>query len=287
MALTVPETEAVIPLLKRGIWAQDPETSAQALEALDSMTRRSLVGGIIDLLEDDSVPDNHDADASLLVLAGDNDQWIRALAIRCLVEEEHPDLDLIRARSLTDPSPLVRSTVSISDLHMDDTGTFDTIDRVLALQRVPLFSAIDPEDLERIAEVAIERHYQPDQVIYQFGAEGDEMLVIISGEVEIRRPDAQRVRTFGAGEHVGELAPLRRGTRIADVIAGPFGVHALALGAGELEVILEERPPVAMAMLATLAERLGTMVESTVEEPSSGAEPPEAREARPDDSVPV
>ena len=140
---------------------------------------------------------------------------------------------------------------------MDETGPFDTIDRVLALQRVPIFSAIDPEDLERVAEVANERSYGSDEVIYRYGDEGNEMLVIISGEVQIRRPDGKPVRTFGPGEHVGELAPLRRGTRTADVIAGAFGVHALALGAAELEVILEERPPVAMAMLATLAERLG------------------------------
>ena len=258
MALTVPETEAVMPLLKRGIWANDPETSARALEALDSMTSRSLVSGLVDLLEDDSVPAIQDAGSTLLFLSGDHDQWIRALSIRCLLEDEHTDLDLVRIRAVSDPSPLVRSAVSRSSLQMDETGTFDTIDRVLALQRVPIFSAIDPEDLERIAEVATERTYGPDEVIYSYGGVGNEMLVIISGEVEIRRPDGRPVRTFGAGEHVGELAPLRRGTRTADVIAGALGVHALALGAAELEVILEERPPVAMAMLATLAERLGT-----------------------------
>ena len=141
---------------------------------------------------------------------------------------------------------------------MDVPGSFDTVDRVMALQGVPIFSDIDPEDLERIAEYASERHYQPEEAIYRYGAEGDEILVIISGEVEIRRPNGEVIRTYGAGEPVGELAFLRRRPRAADVVAGSSEVHALALGAAELEEILEERPAVALAMLATLAERLGT-----------------------------
>ena len=44
----------------------------------------------------------------------------------------------------------------------------------------------------------------------------------------------------------------------ADVTAGPEGVRGLVLRGAELHAILEERPEVAMAMLATLAERLGT-----------------------------
>jgi hypothetical protein len=43
------------------------------------------------------------------------------------------------------------------------------------------------------------------------------------------------------------------------VVAGDDGARGLVLGASELQGILEERPEVAMAMLATLAERLGTM----------------------------
>jgi HEAT repeat protein len=259
LALTVPETEDVIPLLKRGIWAEDPETSAQALEALDSLEPHPLLGGLIALLEDDSTPPDRDPGAALLELASDRDGWIRALAVWCLIEDRHPSVNEISARLAADPSPLVRVVLARSGLSVDETRTFDLVDRVLALQRVPIFSEIDPEDLERIADVAIERTYQPQEPIYRYGAEGDEMLVIVSGDAEIRRPDGRPIGAFGAGETVGELALLRRGSRAADVSAGPVGLHGLALKAAEFEVILEERPPVAMAMLATLAERLGRM----------------------------
>ena len=259
MAITVAETENVIPVLKRAIWAEDPEVSAQALEALDSLASHSLVRPLIALLEDDSTPPNHDAEQTLRILANDTDDWIRALSIRSLIEGDYPHQDQLRTRWATDPSPLVRTVMSRSTNQMNETDTFDTVDRVLALQRASIFSEIDPEDLERIAVAAIERRYHPDETIYRYGEEGKELLVVVSGDVEVRRPNGQAIRTFGAGEHVGELALLGRRTRAADVIAGPAGVHVLALEAAEFEVILEERPTVAMAMLATLADRMGTM----------------------------
>jgi CRP-like cAMP-binding protein len=268
MALTIPATEAIIPVIKRGIWSPDPEMTAQALEALDSIEERSLVSELISLLEEESIPPTHDATASLVVLAKDKDEWIRALAVRCLVEarflgpmdsatfladDQSHLVPIVMARSGTKPDGSGAEEATV-----EKSGNLDTVDRVLALQRVSIFSDIDPEDLERIAEVAAERHYEPDEAIYRYGEEGEEILVIISGDVYIRRPNGDAIRTYGAGEPVGELAFLRRHRRAADVIAGGSGVHALALGAAVFEVILEERPAVARAMLATLAERLGT-----------------------------
>jgi CRP-like cAMP-binding protein len=51
---------------------------------------------------------------------------------------------------------------------------------------------------------------------------------------------------------------LRGQPRAANVTAGPEGVRGLILRGAELHAILEERPEAAMAMLATLAERLAT-----------------------------
>ena len=64
--------------------------------------------------------------------------------------------------------------------------------------------------------------------------------------------------TVQSGDYVGELSLLRGQPRAANVTAGPDGVRGLILRGAELHAILEERPEAAMAMLATLAERLGT-----------------------------
>src|SRR6185503_21216550 len=107
------------------------------------------------------------------------------------IEDGYPLLHESLPRLADDPSPLVKAVMSRSLPTMDGPGRFDTVDRVMALQGVPIFSDIDPEDLERIAEFASERRYQPEEAIYRYGAEGDEILVIISGEVEIRRPNGE------------------------------------------------------------------------------------------------
>ncbi|MGH8928010.1 MAG: HEAT repeat domain-containing protein [Acidimicrobiia bacterium] len=255
VALSVPEVEPAMPVVRRGVWSDDPEVRAQAIEALDSFAPRQRVAGLIALLEGDAAGEASNSKASLRVLASDFDKWIRGLATRVLMEELDNDND--HFQSAKESSGLAVSRWASPQVQ--DTHTLDAMDRVLAIQQVHMFSEIDPEDLERIAAICTERRYEPDEVIYSIGGQGDEMLVMVSGTVEVRRQDHSLIRNFGPGDHVGELSLLKRGTRSANVIAGPEGVHALALTAPEFTAILEERPEVALAMLATLAERLGSM----------------------------
>jgi CRP-like cAMP-binding protein len=71
-------------------------------------------------------------------------------------------------------------------------------------------------------------------------------------------PDGEErfIRTYEAGDHIGELAVLRDRPRAATVMAEAGGVRGLILGGEGLRAILRERPEAAMAMLATLAERI-------------------------------
>ena len=133
------------------------------------------------------------------------------------------------------------------------------IDRMLFLRRVPIFSRLGPEDLQRLASVAIERRYEPHAPLVTEGDVGDELVVIVEGEVMVvhgEGPEARLIRTYGVGDHIGELAVLRAQPRAATVIACDDGVVGLAIGGAGLRAILEERPEAAMGMLATLADRI-------------------------------
>ena len=82
--------------------------------------------------------------------------------------------------------------------------------------------------------------------------------MIVSGTVSISKRDGEAdrfVRTYEAGDHIGELAVLRDRPRAATVIAD-VDVRGLCIGGEALRAILQERPEAAMAMLATLAERI-------------------------------
>jgi CRP-like cAMP-binding protein len=166
-------------------------------------------------------------------LADDVDSWIGRLARRVIEEE----------------------------VEMPETSrTLGDLETMLILRRVPLFQDLDPEDLQRIASAAVEHLYPADQAIVREGDIGDELVVIVEGSVRVVRaePDGTErlIRGYEAGDHFGELAILREAPRAATVIADGDGVRGLVIGGEGLRAILRERPDAAMAMLATLAERI-------------------------------
>ena len=229
VVLGAPEAGGVI---RRTLRSDDPEIRAQALEALDSIGDRRLTGALVDLLETDSVA-VHDGRAVLDRLADDEDPWIARLG----------------------------RVVASPEAEMTDTSrTLGDLDTMLFLRRVPLFEGLAPEDLQRIALTSVERAYPANEAIVREGDLGQELLVLIEGSVRVVHVESdgtERVlRRFGPGDHIGELAVLRAAPRSATVIAEADGVRGLVIDGQGLKAILRERPDAAMAMLATLAERI-------------------------------
>ncbi len=232
-AMTALGAPAAGGVIRRSLGSTDPDVRAQAIEALDSIGDRGLGRSIARLIEDAPSAQLLDASTVLTRLRDDDDPWIRVLARRVL------------------PSGV--------DVTETDHVTSD-IATMLQLRRVPLFERLSPEDLQRIASVATERWFEEDAALVREGEAGDELFVILAGRVRIihRADDGteRTVRTYGEGDHIGELAVLRERPRIATVVADGGGVRTLVIGGEGLRAILRERPDAAMAMLATLAERI-------------------------------
>jgi HEAT repeat protein len=231
--LGAPDARGVI---RRCLRSADADVRAQATEALDSVGDRRLASALIDLLEGGPGVETETADDALARLSDDADQWIRALARRS-IQERGGTVDMATtARTLSD------------------------IDTMLLLRRVPLFEGLDAEDLQRIARASEERAFAADEPLMREGDVGDELVVLVDGTVRVVHvePDgAERfLRRYEAGEHIGELAVLRERPRAATVVAEPGGVRGLVISGEALKAILHERPEAAMAMLATLAERI-------------------------------
>ena len=250
-------------LLTRGVRTGDPHLRAQAVEAIDSLAGRPLTQRVLPLLEDDPVPGPSADDVTAWRVLDDPDEWLRALAVRAAVDQISALRSLVSEHARRDGSPLVAGALNaVEEAIVAPSGRRgDLIDRILALQQVPMFSDLPPEDLQHVAERCVEHAYALDEVIYRQGELGDEMLIVTRGQVRIsRRVDGTNevLRRYGPGEHVGELSLLRGRPRNADVIADAGGTEGLSLDAAAFRAIIDDRPEVAMAMLATLAERLGT-----------------------------
>jgi HEAT repeat protein len=227
-------------LMRRSLRSVDPEARAQAIEALDSLGDRRLGHALTACLEAAAEESRGDPVATLNRLAQDDDRWIRTLTRRILVASSDAD-----EAEGTMPGPELATT------------DFDTM---LVLRRIPLFAGLDPEDLERIAMVATEHDWAEGEALIREGDLGDSMVILTEGTVRVVHigPDGEErfIRTYEAGDHIGELAVLRDRPRAATVMAEAGGVRGLILGGEGLRAILRERPEAAMAMLATLAERI-------------------------------
>ena len=232
-AMSVLGAPAARGVIRRSLRSADPDVRAQAIEALDSIGDRRLGAAIARLVE--YAPPSTPASRDVVVdaLCDDADAWIRGLA---------------------------RWIHSEGDDMADIPTSPETFEKMRRLRVVPLFERLAPEDLERVAAVATERWFEPGEALVREGDVGDELYVILEGRVLVRRrePDGSDrvIRTYDAGDHIGELAVLRERPRVATVVADGGSVRTLVVAGDALTAILRERPDAAMAMLATLAERI-------------------------------
>ena len=126
---------------------------------------------------------------------------------------------------------------------------------VARLSAVPLFAGLSDDDLDDIARSLEVRQVKAGKTLIKQGQWGHELLVVLDGEVEIRRDD-QTVATQGPGSVVGETAVLSDARRNASVVARAAAtvgtieysqIHALIdtipeLG-GRLDALTRDRAP--------------------------------------------
>lgn len=228
-------------VLRRSVDGGDPDVRAQAVEALDSIVDRRLGRALTALLEPAPAASGGSTDRAFTFLARDSDRWIAYLAGVCAGDAASSGVE-----GVTEPV----AAASVAEL-----------ETMIFLRRVPLFHDLDPEDLHRLARVVEDRWFPPGSALMREGELGDELVVVVEGSVRVLQSDrggqGQRlVRRCGPGEHVGELAVLRKNPRAGTVLADDAGVRGLVLGGPALHALVRERPEAAMAMLATLAERI-------------------------------
>jgi HEAT repeat protein len=240
--------------------SRDPQQRANALEALEAVGDSEVVRPLLGLW--DPSPDAPVAVAPLIAeLLGDRDSWLRACAALAAGSVSDIDLTPVGALAASDPDPIVReaATVTLKGGTLKTLSTLSLLERVIFLRKVPLFEELSPSDIKHIAEVASEHAYPDGEVIAEQGAQGDEMHIVVSGEIGVVRADdgsapVEIARRF-AGEYVGEMAIISDEPRVASLVcAGP--VRTLSLDRRRFERILRERPAASLAVMRVLCDRL-------------------------------
>ncbi len=122
------------------------------------------------------------------------------------------------------------------------------------LAQVPLFKDLSKKHLQQVSNLATRIDFPAGKVLAQEGEPGHEFVVILDGEVEIRKGD-EVIATRGPGSYVGEIALLEHRPRTATVVA-KTALVADVIGQREFNTLLNDEPQIAEALKAKSAERL-------------------------------
>ena len=132
-------------------------------------------------------------------------------------------------------------------------------DVVELLARVPVFATLEREDLERIAELAVPRAFEPGQVVFREGDASDTCYVVRSGHARaVREHSGGRtitLATFGTGDIFGELALFEDERRSATVEAIEQ-CNVVAVLGPDMRRLMVEHPGISARLVIALGRRL-------------------------------
>ena len=136
---------------------------------------------------------------------------------------------------------------------------------VKTLSEVDLFSGLPDKVVKRIASEGRTVSFDAGTPVTEegssvkgwasFSPSGVCFYVILSGTADVQVHGDHRI-TLGPGQYFGETSLIDGQPRSATVVAGADGMTAFALTAFDFAPILEQNPPVALALLKVLAARL-------------------------------
>jgi CRP-like cAMP-binding protein len=122
------------------------------------------------------------------------------------------------------------------------------------LQSVPLFSGLDPRELETIARTVHERTFAAGDKVASEGEGGVGFFVISEGQAKVEVGGTE-VRTLGPGDHFGEIALITEGVRTATVKA-ESELKCYGLTPWEFRPLVQTNASIAWKILQALAKQV-------------------------------
>lgn len=126
--------------------------------------------------------------------------------------------------------------------------------RVEALRRISIFSALPKKDIEAIARHVDDVHVDAGRKLAEEGRAPRQLFLIVNGKATVRR-GGKKIATLGPGDTVGEMSLIDGGKQSADVIADE-PCACLVVPAQEFRVLLDDAPGFERNLLKSLASRL-------------------------------
>lgn len=139
--------------------------------------------------------------------------------------------------------------------------------RIATLKRIPIFAHLTYNELVRVLGLTRLAEAQKGEVFIMEGQTGDELYVVLSGEVEVLKGGVP-ITKLNAGVHLGEMALIDNAPRSATIRASSH-VHLLAMRREEFFSLVRTEPVIASKLLWSFVKVLSARLRATNEALSS------------------
>lgn len=144
---------------------------------------------------------------------------------------------------------------------------------VSVLKQADIFDELSSTQLELVASICAERHYQAADVIFEENTPGDEMYVIANGTVEIqvdpsligRKSDNEMhtIATLRRGQSFGEVSLVDEGLRSASARCAQQDTHLVVIPREKLMLLCDTYPQLGYRLMRNLAADLAMKIRNT------------------------
>ncbi len=132
-----------------------------------------------------------------------------------------------------------------------------TLEKILFLKSVDLFTLMSDEDFIWITDIAQYVHFGKGEQFIREGDPGDCLYIAVSGEIDVLVEDIGNVATCRERDVIGEMALLSGSPRTASCVAATE-VTAIKITRDQFIELLREKPELALGIIQTLVHRLET-----------------------------
>ncbi len=129
-----------------------------------------------------------------------------------------------------------------------------TVEKVLFLKSIDLFSQIPGEDLSQIAQITDEIRFEEGEEVFHEGDPGDTLYFVIDGRVRVHRSGVD-IAVLGERQVFGEMSLLDSEPRSASVNA-VTDLTLLKITRDDFNEILAEKGEIAQGIIKVLTRRL-------------------------------
>jgi len=136
-------------------------------------------------------------------------------------------------------------------------------DKFAAVRSITFFEGLPDEKLARIADIAVIKHYDKGEVLFEADVPAHGFFAPVSGRVKIYRtsPSGKEhiLHVFGPGEAFGEV-PVFEGRTFPAHAQALEACQALFFPRRDFENLIRKDPDIAMKMMAMLSQKLRLLV---------------------------